>query len=192
MAVTTRQSDWLTRLNTTGHRTALLVFTGIVLAHAAEHVVQAVQIWALGWTDQEARGVLGLWFPSLVTSEALHYGYAIVMLAGLALLRPGFTGRARDWWTLALGIQVWHHFEHLILLIQAHTGAHLLGRDVPTSVLQLFIPRVELHDAYNAAVLGPMVIAVVLHMRQPAPAGHEAACTCAWPRARRAAAPSPG
>jgi hypothetical protein len=187
MAVTTRQPDWLTRLNTTGHRTALLVFTGIVLAHAAEHVVQAVQIWALGWTDQEARGVLGLWFPSLVTSEALHYGYALVMLAGLVLLRPGFTGRARDWWTLALGIQVWHHFEHLILLIQAQTDVHLLGREVPTSVLQLFLPRVELHDAYNAAVFGPMMIAVVLHMREPADARQGASCNCAVRRARAAA-----
>jgi hypothetical protein len=191
MVAITRQPDWLTRLNSRGHRTALAVFMAIVLAHAAEHVVQAFQIWALGWTDPEARGLLGLWFPSLVSSEALHYGYAIVMLAGLALLRPGFTGRARDWWTLALGLQIWHHFEHLILLVQAQTGAHLLGREAPTSVLQLFLPRVELHDGYNAAVLGPMVIAVVLHLRQPADSRPEGACTCGLRRRGRTVAPLP-
>jgi hypothetical protein len=192
MITITAQPDWLTRLNTRGHRAALAVFLAIVLAHAAEHVVQAFQIWALGWTDADAGGALGLWFPSLVSSEALHYAYAVVILAGLALLRPGFTGRARDWWTLALGIQIWHHFEHLILLIQAMTGSHLLGREVPTSVLQLFLPRVELHDGYNAAVLGPFVIAVILHLRQSAEERPEGACTCGLRRNRnRSAAPLP-
>ena len=38
---------WLSYLNTRGHRTALIVFLVIVLAHWAEHVVQAVQIWVL-------------------------------------------------------------------------------------------------------------------------------------------------
>lgn len=39
----------VTRLNGTGHRAALAVFTLIVLAHWAEHIVQAIQIFALGW-----------------------------------------------------------------------------------------------------------------------------------------------
>jgi len=45
----------------------------LVLAHAAEHVLQAVQIYALGWAVPDARGGLGLVFPGLVTSEWLHY-----------------------------------------------------------------------------------------------------------------------
>jgi hypothetical protein len=84
------------------------------------------------------------------------------MLAGLILLRPGFTGEARRWWTVALVIQWWHFVEHFLLLIQAQTGDHLLGRPVPTSVLQLVFPRVELHLAYNALVFVPMAYAVLL------------------------------
>jgi hypothetical protein len=169
----------LTYLNTTGHRTALKVFLVIVLAHWAEHVVQAIQIWALGRAVPDSRGVLGEWFPWLVSSEALHYGYALVMLAGLIILRPAFTGAARTWWTIALALQVWHHLEHLILLLQAHSGVHLAGRPVPTSVVQLFVPRVELHLFYNAVAFVPMLVAMYLHWRPQEPdlAG---SCNCAF------------
>jgi hypothetical protein len=170
---------WLTELNTTGHRTALNVFLVIVLAHWAEHIVQAIQIWVLGWPTPEARGVLGSWFPWLVTSEALHYGYALVMLVGLVILRPGFSGPARTWWTIALGIQVWHHLEHLLLLIQHVTGLNLAGRPVPTSLLQLQFPRVELHLFYNAVVFAPMVVGMWLHRHPSEEAAQAAACNCA-------------
>jgi hypothetical protein len=170
---------WLSYLNTRGHRTALIVFMVIVLAHWAEHLVQAVQIWVLDRPVPDSRGVIGQWFPWVVTEEALHYAYAVVMLIGLIILRPGFVGQARVWWTVALGIQVWHHFEHLILLIQSQTGKHLLGRAVPTSIVQLQFPRVELHLFYNAVVFVPMVVAVYLH-RHPLRAERNAmSCSCA-------------
>jgi len=41
----------------------------------------------LGWRPPDARGVLGLWFPWLVASETLHYGYAVVMLIAFWVLR---------------------------------------------------------------------------------------------------------
>ncbi|MEW9552921.1 hypothetical protein [Nonomuraea sp. NPDC050783] len=167
------------RLNEQHHKAALGLFLVIVLGHWAEHVAQAIQIYALGWPVAQARGVLGLPFPWLVTSEWMHYGYALVMLIGLILLRPGFTGRARTWWTVALAIQFWHHIEHLLLLLQAMTGVHLAGRPVPTSIVQLLIPRVELHLFYNAVVFVPMVVAMVLH-RRPRPAERAAMrCDCA-------------
>lgn len=169
----------LTSLNTRYHRLALTIFLVVVLAHWAEHVVQAWQIWVLGWPRPQARGLLGEAFPWLVTSEWLHYGYALVMLVALFLLRPGFVGRARTWWTVALVIQFWHHIEHLLLLIQAQTGHNFFGKPVPTSVLQLAFPRVELHLFYNSIVFIPMMIAVYLHQR-PRPAERAAAhCTCA-------------
>lgn len=115
----------------------------------------------------------------VITSEWLHYGYALVMLAGLFVLRKGFVGRARTWWNIALGIQVWHHLEHLLLLLQAITGSYLLGRSVPTSIVQLVAPRVELHLFYNAVVFAPMVVAMVLHL-WPRPAERaQMRCTCA-------------
>jgi hypothetical protein len=181
--MTTTLRNWLTFVNTRGHRTALTVFLVIVLAHWAEHIAQAVQIWVLGWPVPEARGVLGTWFPWLVRSEALHYGYAVIMLIGFILLRPGFSGTARTWWTIALGIQVWHHIEHLILLAQAGTGDFLLGNAVPTSVAQLVVPRVELHLFYNTVVFIPMIVAMVLHRRPSGAALATPECSCAYARA---------
>ena len=80
----------------------------------------------LGWPRPQAGGVLGLWFPFLVSSEILHYGYAIVMLIGLWMLRKGFTGLSRKWWTVALVIQFWHHIEHALLQTQAILHHNLL------------------------------------------------------------------
>ncbi|MCY9784418.1 hypothetical protein KIK06_10995 [Nocardiopsis sp. EMB25] len=157
--------DGVDVINTRGHRAGLRIFMVIVLAHWAEHLAQAAQIYALDWPVPEARGVLGIPFPWLVTSEWLHYGYALVMLAGLFLLLPGFTGRSRTWWWISLGIQIWHHFEHLLLLIQALIGANIAGLDAPTSLVQLIIPRVELHLLYNSLVFAPMVVALYLHAR---------------------------
>jgi hypothetical protein len=166
-------------LNTRGHQLMLGAFAVIVIAHWAEHIVQAVQIYLLGWPRPQAGGVLGLVWPWLVTSEWLHYGFAVVMLIGFVLLRHGFTGRARTWWNAAMWIQVWHHFEHLLLLLQAATGSHLLGRPVPTSIVQLALPRVELHLFYNAVVFIPMVVAMVYHLR-PKPAERaQMRCSCA-------------
>lgn len=166
-------------LNTKGHRIALNTFLFIVVAHWVEHITQAIQIFGLGWARPKAGGALGLAFPWLVKSEWLHYGFAILMLVGFVVLRHGFTGRSRTWWNVAMWIQVWHHFEHLLLLLQALTGAYLLGKAAPTSIAQLVFPRVELHLFYNAIVFVPMVVAMVLHMR---PRPEERAlmdCNCA-------------
>jgi hypothetical protein len=175
----------LTALNTGSHKLGLQVFLAIVLAHWAEHIVQAIQIWVLGWPVPKSRGVLGQFFPWLIKSEALHYGYAVVMLVAFIALRKGFTGASRTWWNIALGIQIWHHFEHLLLLIQAQSGWHLAGKPVPTSIIQLIVPRVELHLAYNTIVFIPMVVAMILHRRPPATAAerNERNCTCAEARA---------
>jgi hypothetical protein len=115
----------------------------------------------------------------------MHYMYALVMLIGLFLLRPGFVGRAKVWWTIALVIQFWHHFEHLLLLIQAQTGHYFWGRSVPTSILQLVYPRVQLHLFYNSIVFIPMVIGMYYHLR-PSPREEAAmACGCAEQREPR-------
>jgi hypothetical protein len=167
------------------HRAALNIFMLIVVAHWAEHLVQAYQIWVLGWPLPQARGVLGVPFPWLVQQEWLHYGYALVMLVGLWFLRGGFTGRARTWWTIALGIQVWHHFEHLLLLLQAQTGVFLFGGTAPVSIVQTVLPRVELHLFYNAAVFVPMVVAVYLHLRPTKTEFEAMNCSC-----RRVAVPA--
>lgn len=175
------RKGFIESINTRWHRTALAAFMAIVLLHWVEHIAQAVQIFALGWPRPKAGGFLGLYFPWLVTSEWLHYGFAIFMMVGFIVLRHGFTGRARMWWQAALWIQVWHHLEHLLLLTQAVTGAYLLGRPAPTSIAQLVFPRVELHLFYNAIVFVPMVVAMVVHRRPKADERATMRCTCAAP-----------
>lgn len=169
---------WMRTLNGASHKPALLVFLVIVLAHWVEHLVQAYQVYGMHWHRTHAGGFLGLFFPWLVSSELLHYGYAIIMLIGFILLQPGFVGRGRTWWNIALAIQIWHHFEHLLLLIQAALGTPFFGAPVPTSLLQLAFPRMELHLFYNAVVFAPMVIAMFYHFFPSAEEARSAKCTC--------------
>lgn len=167
------------KLNTVWHKRALNLFMVVVLAHWAEHLAQAYQIYVLGWPRPQAGGVLGLFFPWLVSSEILHYGYAIVMLIGIWTLRAGFSGTSRKWWTIALVIQFWHHIEHFVLQWQALTHHFWFGSPVPVSFLQLLFPkfRVEIHLFYNAIVFVPMMIGMYYHMFPPK-GEPVAACTC--------------
>ena len=175
-------------LNTKYHKLGVSLFLVVVVAHWVEHLTQAYQIYVLDWARPKAGGALGLAFPWLVKSEWLHYGYAILMLVAFVILRHGFVGRARTWWNIAMWIQVWHHFEHLLLLLQAVTGAHLMGKPVVTSIAQLVFPRVELHLFYNAIVFVPMVVAMVLHMRPKPMEKALMRCSCAGPVPAAAAA----
>ena len=177
------------RLNSRWHERALQLFMLIVLGHWAEHLAQAVQIYALGWPRPQAGGVLGLWYPWMVGSEVLHYGYAVVMLVGLWVLRKGFTGLSRKWWTAALVIQFWHHIEHALLQGQVLVGHNLFGSPIPLSFLQIVFPtsRVEIHLFYNAVVFAPMVVAMYYHMFPPAAEDANPLCTCA---VRRQEAPA--
>jgi hypothetical protein len=170
------------KLNTTWHERSLQIFMAIVLAHWMEHLVQAYQIWVMHWPRPKALGLLGLFWPWLIQTEALHYGYALIMLIGIWVLRKGFTGRALTWWTIALVIQFWHHVEHFLLIYQATTHHNFWHKPVPCSVLQLYFPRVELHLFYNTVVFIPMVIGMYYHMFPPANEQGNPNCTCEWGR----------
>ena len=165
------------RLNGAWHERALWVYLAIVILHWVEHLFQAAQIWILNMPRPEALGALGYLFPWLVKSEVMHFGYALFMLVGLVLLRPGFRGASRAWWTASLAIQAWHLLEHSLLQGQAIVGQNLFGSPVPTSILQQFIARPELHLLYNLAVFVPMVVAMWLHTRPDQAEGNQ--CTCA-------------
>lgn len=168
------------KLNNSWHKLALQSFMVVVLAHWAEHLAQAFQIYVLGWPVPSARGVLGLWFPWLVASETLHYGYALVMLVVIWALRKGFVGRSYTWWMIAFWIQFWHHIEHLLLISQATIGRNLFNSPVPVSIAQLWIPRVELHLFYNTVVFIPMIIGMYYHMFPSSEEEAHKGCTCAY------------
>ncbi len=174
---TAAKPGFLEKLNGPWHERALWVYLTIVILHWMEHLFQAAQIWLLGIPRSQALGALGWAFPWLVKTETLHFTYAVLMFIGLVLLRPGFHGRARTWWTISLVIQTWHLFEHSLLQYQAIVGKNFFGSPVPTSILQQWFPRVELHLFYNAAVFIPMVIAMWLHTRPDQSTVNQ--CTCA-------------
>ena len=160
------------------HERALWLYAVIVLAHWVEHLTQAWQVYALHWARPAAGGALGLWQPWLVSSELMHWVYAVAMLVGLLYLRAGYEGRSRLWWNVSLAIQAWHFVEHSLLQLQAITGTNLFGAAVPTSILQLWVPRMELHLLYNAIVFIPIVIAMYYHLYPPASEALPA-CGCA-------------
>jgi hypothetical protein len=173
--------SFMEKLNSRWHERSLQIFMVIVLGHWAEHLVQAYQIYVMHWPRPKALGLLGLFYPWLIKSEALHYGYALVMLIGLWMFRTGFTGRSHTWWMVAFWIQVWHHFEHFLLITQATMHHNFWHKPVPFSILQLVFPRVELHLFYNTIVFIPMVVAMYMHMF-PAEGESNPRCTCEWGR----------
>lgn len=147
------------------HRTQLRIFIAIVLLHWVEHIAQIGQIHQLHWERKHAMGVLGYFWPSLMRSEWLHFGYAVVMMFALMWLYRGFSEQGRTWWGVAAIIQAWHLFEHFLLFVQAQGGFTLFGALVPTSVVQMAFPQMkaELHLFYNSIVTIPMVIAMIYH-----------------------------
>lgn len=176
--------SFLGKLNGPWHKRMLQAFMIIVIAHWAEHLVQAYQVYVLKWPLHQARGVLGQAFPWLVHSEVLHYGYALIMLVGIWTLLPGFVGRSRAWWLAALVIQFWHHIEHALLQGQVIAGRTLFGAAAPTSIIQLWIPRLELHLFYNSVVFVPMMVAMYYHLFPSATDAAAMRCGCAFhPRA---------
>lgn len=174
-----RIQEFYYKINTNKHELALRIYVFIVLAHWAEHLVQAFQIFVLHWPRPESNGVLGYFFPWLVTSESLHYIYALVMLIGLFALRKGFVGRGLLWWNISLWIQFWHHIEHFILQTQVIVGKNIFGSPIPVSILQLYFPRVELHMFYNTVVFVPMAIAMYFHLFPTHEERTHAKCFCA-------------
>lgn len=181
-----RGTPVLQRLNGPLHPRALWAFMAVVLMHWAEHLFQAWQIWAMGMPRHHALGALGTLWPWLVHSEWLHYGYALVMLAGLLVLWPGMAGRARTWWGVALALQFWHHLEHALLLTQVLGGWRLGGGPAPSSLVQLVMPRVELHLFYNSVVFVPMVVGMAYHLWPSAAESARMTCSCALHRPRHA------
>lgn len=154
---------------------AIAVFMALELGHVSEHVIQVFQIYVLGWPLADARGILGQFFPWLVTSETLHYFYTMLTVVGIVLLIPAFIGSARNVWFAALIAAAWHNFEHTLLLFQRSTGQAFFGADRPTSLAQLWFPRVELHFFYNMVVLMPLLTALAMDYRARRARGREEA-----------------
>jgi hypothetical protein len=169
---------WYESLNTRWHKIGLQTFMMIVAFHWVEHLVQAWQAFVLHWPRPMSMGLLGMYYPWLMKTEVLHYGFALIMLVFLWVLRKGFTGKAHTWWMIAFWIQFWHHIEHGLLFYQAFTGRYMFGGPVPTSIGQIWVPRIELHLIYNTLVFIPMMAAMYYHMYPPIGETVAPKCTC--------------
>ncbi|HAX77574.1 MAG TPA: hypothetical protein DCY88_17485 [Cyanobacteria bacterium UBA11372] len=169
-------------LNGRWHKLAMQIFMIVIISHLLEHIAQVFQLWVLGWKRPDCMGLLGLVYPWMMKTEWLHYGHALFMLVGLALLRPSIVGQARIWWDTAFVIQFWHHIEHALLLGQSLIHHNFNDFAAPVSIAQLvaqqlsgqppvgqpWLPRIELHLFYNLIVLIPMLIALYYHRFPPA------------------------
>jgi hypothetical protein len=160
-----RKATFGEKLNRQWHAPALWIYMLIIVAHWLEHVLQIYQIYGLGWHPDKAGGILGVIYPSLVESETLHFVYDFIQWAGILVLLPGFRGRARTWWIVAMVAQTWHYIEHVLLMGQYLSGYYLFGAAKQISILQLWFPRAELHFSYNLMVFIPMVIAVHYYLQ---------------------------
>jgi hypothetical protein len=147
-------------LNTRYYKVAMGIFVITIIAHLMEHFTQTGQVYICGWDRVDAKGMLGLAYPRLMEAEWFHFSYACEMLLGLLLFKMSFGNKAAFWWKVTIGVQVWHLFEHSLLLFQDLTGKYLLNGMYPSSILQLVFPRIELHLFYNLLVLAPMIVAM--------------------------------
>ena len=53
----------------------------------------------------------------------------------------------------------------MLLQVQWLSGIYLFGAAQQTSILQLWIPRVELHFLYNTLVFFPMLMGLLVQVR---------------------------
>ncbi len=146
-------------------RRLLILYVVLIVTHFAEHVLQLIQAALLAWPRAEAGGLLGLWAPELVVNESLHFSYNLMQLVGLLVLYYHVTKRTRFWWRIAIGVQLWHFFEHFLLQSQWLTGVYLFNAVQQTGIGELFAPRLELHFIYNALVFIPTMIGVYVYVR---------------------------
>lgn len=163
-----RHDGILFRLNTSGHRAALLLFVPFALLPVLDGLARVCggdrgRSWA-SIPQQLLRTVM----PD-TSAQFVPYVCALLLLVGLWVLRIGFKGRAAWWWLGAFWVQFWHHLEHAVLEGQVIAGRNLFQQAAPTSLLGLLLPQDLLHLAYATLVLLFMVGALARH-RSPAPA----------------------
>ena len=176
----TDKPGFFEKLTDTWHKPALLTFMAIVIGHWGNIFFRHIKFMSCTGRGRRRWGCSG-WLS--VAGEDLKpctTVYCLVMLIGIWMLRKGFTGVSHTWWMIAFWIQFWHHIEHALLQYQALTHHNFFILPVPTSILQLWFPRVELHLFYNSIVFIPMVIGMYYHMFPPEGEEQHAKCNCAW------------
>jgi hypothetical protein len=150
--------------------TAVVVIQG---GHVVEHVVQLLQVYALGVAEEDALGLLGYVLAFNGTEEWLHLGYnSFYLIALYALILPLWRVRGTVlplwafWFFVAASVWVetWHMVEHGVIIsnVIANGGCPCPG----IGDVALNLSDTILHFVYNAVAYAGIVCAYVFVLRQ--------------------------
>ena len=147
------------------------LFTGVVIVqgiHVVEHIIQLIQVFALGVPDDNALGLLGYVFQFQGTEEWLHLGFNAAYLAALGLLvRPlrKLVPHPVPAWAFgvfligAVGLESWHMVEHGVIIahVIANHGCPCPG----IGDVALGTTDTVLHFFYNAITYEALLVPYV-------------------------------
>jgi hypothetical protein len=143
---------------------ALLGFLALSqTAHLLEHVVQVIQIYVLGLSGPNARGVVGQ-----LDIEWVHFIWNAWVFVALAVLMPRFRTN-----TLLLGVTIfagWHLIEHCVM-IATYLRTGIAGTPGLLSAGGLIfgglpIARPALHFLYNLVETVPLFAGWLVELRR--------------------------
>jgi hypothetical protein len=144
------------------------LFAGVVIVqgmHVGEHIIQLIQVYALGVPDDDALGLLGTVFQFQDTEEWLHLVFNVSYLGALYLLLVPLwrlvPGRLPAWafvsfvvWSV--GLESWHVVEHLVIIANVLRNHGCPCPGIGDRVLG--VTDTVLHFGYNlVAFLGLLV-----------------------------------
>ncbi len=159
---------------------AVLAVQGV---HVVEHVIQLVQVEALGVPDDDALGVLGYVFQFNGTEEYLHLVFNTAYLASLYLVLCAVVGAWRagrlPWWVLALhasygpGLETWHMVEPGVIIRNVIRNGGCPCPGIGDAALGVTDTR--LHFVYNLIAYAGTVLPAPWLLRSRPPSGRWAA-----------------
>jgi hypothetical protein len=135
----------------------VVLFTSVVIVqgvHLFEHVVQLLQVFALGIPEDQALGLLGYVLQFQGTEEWLHLGFNMTYALTLYVLLFPLRRMAPTWTFMtfavgAVGLETWHVVEHVVIIANVVRNN---GCPCPGIVdAALGITDVVLHFVYNLA-----------------------------------------
>lgn len=147
------------------------IVVGIQALHVVEHVVQIVQVYALGVPEERALGLLGEVAELQGTEEWLHLGFNSLFLASLAVIAVGLWRRrsvplaaVAGFFAFALGLEAWHMVEHGVIIANVVSNH---GCPCPGILdARLGVSDTVLHFVYNTIAFAATAIPFAILARR--------------------------
>lgn len=135
-------------------KTSMKIFMAIIALHWVEHLFQAYQVYVMHMDRACALGFLGMKYPWLIRTESLHFAFAMFTMLGMFFVGKNYfmSYGGTKAWVIGFLWSVWHSIEHTLLFFQAVSHHYLFGHSTPISIIQLIVPRIELHLFYNSII----------------------------------------